>query len=250
MQALIALAEKHGLAIIEDAAHALPARYQGTLIGSGERLTAFSFYVTKNYTTGEGGMLTGPPKLLERAQLMRLHGMSRNAWSRYSREGSWFYEVVAPGFKCNMTDIQAAIGIHQIRKMQRHQERRREIWNCYSQAFRDCDALEPPAIRSDVEHARHLYVLRLRSGVASMERDQLILELGQRCIGTSVHFIPIHLHPYYRDKYGYRPEDFPVALSNFRRMLSLPLHAGLSQEQVDRVVQAILHLTVSERKAA
>lgn len=250
MASLIPLAEEHGIAIVDDAAHALPARYQGTLIGSGTRLTAFSFYATKNYTTGEGGMLTGPPELLGRARLMRLHGMSRNAWSRYAKEGSWYYEVVAPGFKCNMTDIQAAIGLHQIRRMEDYQAKRRQIWNRYSEAFQKANALETPAIRSNVDHARHLYVLRLRPDRATVDRDQLIQDLKQCGIGTSVHFIPIHLHPYYREKYGYHPQDFPVALSNFQRMLSLPLHAHLRDEQIDRIVNAVVSLTRPARRKA
>lgn len=247
MPALNALARKHGLAVVEDAAHALPARHPEGVIGNGDRLTAFSFYVTKNYTTGEGGMLTGPLELLDRTRLMRLHGMDRNAWSRYSKAGSWRYDVTAPGFKCNLTDLAASIGMHQLRKMERFQKRRQEVWDKYSAAFGNQPALELPTIRPGYEHSLHLYVLRLRSGHSAITRDRLIDELKVRNIGTSVHFIPIHLHPFYRDKYGWRPEDFPTALDSFERMLSLPLNSQMTDEQVDRVIRNVLDLT---RKAA
>ncbi len=250
MTALAALARKHGLAIVEDAAHALPAKHGETTIGGSENLTAFSFYVTKNVTTGEGGMLTGPAELIDRARLMSLHGMDRNAWSRYSRHGSWFYEVVAPGFKCNLTDIQASIGLQQLRKMDRFQTRRRQVWEQYDAAFGKRPALQTPTIRAGIEHARHLYVLRLRPEVAPIDRNQLIDELKQNGIGASVHFIPIHLHPYYRDKYGFSAGDFPVALSNFERMLSLPLHPGLRDDQVERIVNTVLRLTSASQRSA
>lgn len=228
------------LAVLEDAAHALPARYKGRLIGSGSNPTAFSFYATKNLTTGEGGMLTGAPELLAQARTLSLHGMSRDAWNRYGAGGKWFYQVDEPGFKCNMTDVQAAMGLAQLRKLDRFQERRREIVSAYNQAFREVAALEIPAERPEVEHAWHLYVLRLRPEMLRIGRDQCIEELTARNIGTSVHFIPIHLHPYYSRKYGYRPEQFPVAFENYQRMLSLPLHPLLSDTDVGDVIEAML----------
>ncbi len=249
MTPLIALAGRHNLAIVEDAAHALPAAYHGEKVGGSSRLTAFSFYATKNYTTTEGGMLTGDPKLLERARIMSLHGMSRNAWARYSEKGSWFYEVIAPGFKCNMTDVQAAIGLHQIKKMDCFQTRRQEIWQTYNDAFAGRTELQTPTIRGGIDHAMHLYVLRL-TDEAAISRNDLIESLKEQRIGTSVHFIPIHLHPYYRDTYGLRAEDFPVALSNFHRMLSLPLNVQISNDQVRRVVDAVLGLTSSASRTA
>ncbi|HVH69042.1 MAG TPA: DegT/DnrJ/EryC1/StrS aminotransferase family protein [Gemmatimonadales bacterium] len=228
------------LAVVEDAAHALPAKYKGRSIGAGPNPTAFSFYATKNLTTAEGGMLTGDPGFLDRARVVSLHGMSRDAWKRYDKGGSWFYEVVAPGFKYNMTDIQASLGLWQLRKLARFQERRRAVVRMYNEAFATDEALELPAARGDVEHAWHLYVLRLRAGVLRIDRDVFIEELRQRNIGTSVHFIPIHLHPYYRDKYGYRPDSFPVAYSNYQRMLSLPLNPSLSDQDVGDVIDAVL----------
>ena len=233
------LASTKGLTVIEDAAHALPAKHKGRPIGAGTNPTAFSFYATKNLTTAEGGMLTGDPEFIERARILSLHGMSRDGWRRYDRGGQWFYEVVAPGFKYNMTDIQAALGLWQLRKLAGFQERRRAVVRMYHAAFADQDALELPAERPGIEHAWHLYVLRLRPDALRIGRDVFIEELRERDIGTSVHFIPIHLHPYYRNKYGYRPEGFPVAYTNYQRMLSLPLNARLSDQDVADVIEAV-----------
>jgi dTDP-4-amino-4,6-dideoxygalactose transaminase len=248
LDAIHALAEPRGIAVVEDAAHALPARYRGRPIGSGPNPVAFSFYATKNLTTAEGGMLTGDAAFLDRARMVSLHGMSRDAWKRYDKGGGWFYEVVLPGFKYNMTDIQASLGLWQLRKLERFQERRRDVVRLYQRAFAGDPALELPAERADVEHAWHLYVLRLRPDVLRIDRAEFIRELSAKNIGTSVHFIPIHLHPYYRDKYGYAPGDFPVALDNFERMLSLPLHPRLTDRDVADVVDAVLDLTRTFRR--
>lgn len=248
LDALYRIAEEHQLAVIEDAAHALPARFRGRLIGSGANPVAFSFYATKNLTTAEGGMLTGNPEFIERARILSLHGMSRDAWKRYDKGGSWYYEVVAPGFKYNMTDIQASIGLWQLRKLESFQRRRREVVRAYNEAFSPVDALEIPTERPDVEHAWHLYVLRLRPGALRIGRDQFIEELKARNIGVSVHFIPVHLHPYYRDKYGYRPDDFPVAHENYLRMLSLPLNPRLTDQDVADVIEAVLDVVKQFRR--
>ena len=247
MDALLDLAHQHELHIVEDAAHALPARYKGRLIGSLGTLTAFSFYATKNLTTAEGGMLTGPPELLEEARIWSLHGMSRDAWKRYDAGGSWYYEVVLPGFKYNMTDIQASLGLWQLRRLEDFQSRRREIVGAYNRAFSGIDALEIPVERPAVTHAWHLYVLRLRPETLRIDRNRFIEELGARNIGTSVHFIPIHLHPYYRDKYGYKPDDLPVAYQNYQRVISLPLNPGLSNEDVTDVIEAVLDIVRKHR---
>jgi len=259
MDAIMQIARDHGLAVIEDAAHALPAKYNGRSIGAWppadgpvssfpKTLTCFSFYATKNLTTAEGGMLTGAPELLEEARTWSLHGMSRDAWKRYSAEGSWFYEVVGPGFKYNMTDIQASIGLHQLRKLLHFQIRRREIVHRYTSAFSQFEELEPPAERPEIEHAWHLYTLRLNTdrfrlrrgeGTPLAVRNRFIEELAARNIGTSVHFIPIHLHPYYRDKYRYHPRDFPNAYRAYTRLVSLPLYPGMSDADVDDVITAV-----------
>jgi dTDP-4-amino-4,6-dideoxygalactose transaminase len=229
-----------GLGVIEDAAHALPARYKGRLIGSGQNPVSFSFYATKNLTTGEGGMLTGAPELLARARTLGLHGMSRDAWKRYGPGGSWFYNVDEPGFKYNMTDVQAAMGLAQLRKLERFQQRRREVVDSYNGAFGGIESLEIPVERPEVEHAWHLYVLRLRPAALRITRDRFIEELTARNIGTSVHFIPIHHHPYYRQKYRYAPTAFPTAVGNYQRMLSLPLHPMLTDQDVGDVIDAVL----------
>lgn len=239
MAPLLELAREHGLYVIEDAAHALPAAYRGQRIGTIGDLTAFSFYATKNLTTAEGGMLTGTPELIERARILSLHGMSRDAWKRYDAHGSWYYEVIEAGWKYNMTDIQAAIGLVQLQRLPTMQQRRREIVARYNEAFGQIDALQTPTERSDAESAWHLYVLRLNLDRLTIDRARFIEELRARNIGTSVHFIPIHLHPYYRDKYGFQPEDFPVAYREYQRLISLPLHPGLSDEDVQDVIAAV-----------
>lgn len=245
LDALLEIARQHQLAVIEDAAHALPAKYKGRFIGSPANstgvpvLTAFSFYATKNLTTAEGGMLTGPPAQVEEARLWSLHGMSRDAWKRYSSEGSWYYEVVRPGFKYNMTDIQAAIGRVQLRRLESFHARRREIVQRYNHAFASLPELETPPERAGVEHAWHLYVLRLKAERLDLSRQQFIEELKVRRISSSVHFIPVHLHPYYRDRYGYSAEDFPVAYDAYQRIVSLPLTPSMTDADVEDVIEAV-----------
>ncbi|HSW31604.1 MAG TPA: DegT/DnrJ/EryC1/StrS family aminotransferase [Longimicrobiales bacterium] len=239
------LAEVNGLMVVEDAAHALPSKYRGRTIGSGGNPTAFSFYATKNLVTAEGGMLTGEPGFLERARIWSLHGMSSDAWKRYHAGGKWFYEVVVPGYKYNMTDIQSSIGLWQLRKLEAFQQRRREIVGNYSRAFEGIEPLQVPSQRAHVDHAWHLYVLRLRIDRLRIGRDEFIEVLARKNIGTSVHFIPVHMHPYYRDKYGYTPSHFPVAYDGYARSLSLPLCPSLSDKDVNDVIEAVLE-TVEE----
>jgi dTDP-4-amino-4,6-dideoxygalactose transaminase len=248
MDALLDIAERHHLHVLEDSAHSLPARYQGRMIGSldgqrtavGGQLTAFSFYATKNLTTAEGGMLTGDRELIDWARVWSLHGLSRDAYKRYSAEGSWYYEVVLPGFKCNMTDIQAALGLQQLRKLPGFQVRRRQIVRRYNEVFASCDALQIPVERPEVESAWHIYAIRLNLERLMIDRTRFIEELKARNIGASVHFIPIHLHPYYRDKYGYKPDDFPVAYREYQRLISLPLNLRMSDGDVEDVIEAVL----------
>jgi dTDP-4-amino-4,6-dideoxygalactose transaminase len=258
MDPILEIARTHNLAVVEDAAHALPARYKGRTIGSqslnvpplerSNAFTCFSFYATKNLTTAEGGMLTGPPDLVEEARLWSLHGMSRDAWKRYSAEGCWYYEVVRPGFKCNMTDIQAAMGLHQLRKLPQFQARRRAIAHRYNQAFSQVPEVQIPAARPEVEHAWHLYVLRLNLECLTISRNRFIDELKARNIGTSVHFIPVHLHPYYREKYGYRPENFPIAYREYQRIISLPLYPRMSDQDVEDVIEAVCDVVARFRR--
>ncbi len=245
MNPLMDLAREYGLAVVEDAAHALPASHEGRRIGSFAAhfdvpvLTCFSFYATKNLTTAEGGMLAGPPELIDESRVWSLHGMSRDAWNRYGAKGSWFYEVIRPGFKYNLTDIAAALGLGQLRKLDGFQARRAEIVRRYTEAFSQFEELDLPVARPEVEHAWHLYVLRLNLTALRVTREQFIEEMRERRIGTSVHFIPVHTHPYYRDRYGFEPEDFPVAHVEFQRIVSLPLNPRMSDRDVEDVVEAV-----------
>lgn len=239
LDAINGIAKSHQLTVLEDAAHAIGARYRGQWIGESSNPTAFSFYATKNITTGEGGMLTGDPELIEQAKVIALHGMSHEAWNRYQKGGKWFYEVVLPGFKYNMTDLQASMGLCQLDRLQGFIERRAEIARQYTQEIGSFGAFELPVERSSVSHAWHLYVLRLRKGQLSIDRDRFVEELTKRKIGSSVHFIPIHLHPFYRDKYGYRPDDFPVAYGNYQRSFSLPLNPSMTDRDVADVIDAV-----------
>jgi dTDP-4-amino-4,6-dideoxygalactose transaminase len=239
LDALLDLARARNLFVLEDAAHSLPARYRKRMVGTIGTATAFSFYATKNMTTAEGGMLTGSRDLIDRARVWSLHGMSRDAHERYSSKGSWYYEVVLPGFKCNMTDVHAAIGLQQLKKLPAFQVRRRQVVKAYDSAFSTLPELETPTERAGVESAWHIYPLRLNLDQLTIDRNRFIEELKARNIGTSVHFIPVHVHPYYRDKYGFRPEDFPVAWREFHRLMSLPLHPRLSDQDVADVVEAV-----------
>lgn len=248
MDAIYDIAERHELAVVEDSAHALPAHIDGRMIGAPKagfgfpNLVAFSFYATKNLTTGEGGMLTGPPDLIDSARVWSLHGMSRDAFKRYTSEGSWRYEVVLPGFKYNMPDIQAAIGLQQLKRLDAMQRRRKAIVSQYDEALGQLEELETPNVRPGIESAWHIYLLRLKAGRLKIDRAQFIDELRERNIGTSVHFIPVHEQPYYRDRYGFKPADFPVAHSNFERMLSLPLSPALSDADIADVIEAVTEI--------
>lgn len=254
MNPLMDLAREYGLAVVEDAAHALPASHEGRRVGSFAGLfdvpvmTCFSFYATKNLTTGEGGMLTGPPELIDEARIWSLHGMSRDAWNRYGAKGSWFYEVVRPGFKYNLTDIAAALGLRQLRKLEGFQARRTEIARRYTETFSQFEELTVPVSRPEVEHAWHLYVLRLNLESLNVTREQFIEEMRERRIGTSVHFIPVHTHPYYRDRYGFQAEDFPVAAAEFRRIVSLPLNPRMSDRDVQDVIEAVTDIVEKFRR--
>jgi dTDP-4-amino-4,6-dideoxygalactose transaminase len=245
---LTALARGREIVIVEDAAHAIPARYRGRAIGAGPNPVAFSFYATKNLTTGEGGMLTGDAAFLDHARVVSLHGMSRDAWRRYEKDGSWRYDVLLPGFKYNMSDIQASLGLWQLRKQPAFHRRRQEVAAAYTGAFEGVPELEVPAVRPLVQHAWHLYVLRLRPERLTIDRDRFIAELVARNIGVSVHFIPIHLHPYYRQRYGFTPGCFPVAERNYERMLSLPLHPRLTDQDVADVIGAVLDVVEKHRR--
>ncbi len=248
LEAIYDIAERYHLAVIEDAAHAFPATYNGHTIGAAPdrskytfpHAVAFSFYATKTITTAEGGMLTtDSDALADRVRIMALHGISKDAWKRYTAEGSWYYEIVAPGFKYNMTDIAAGMGLVQLRKADRMRQRREEIAKKYHQAFEAIPALQTPIDFPDRQHAWHLYMLRLNLDFLNIDRARFIDELKSRRIGSSVHFIPLHLHPYYRQRYGYRPEDYPVAYRQYLREVSLPIFSKMTEQDVEDVISAI-----------
>lgn len=243
LESIQQIADKHGLIVIEDAAHALPTRYKGQLIGSISDFTAFSFYATKTLATGEGGMLTtNNDDWADRCRVMSLHGISKDAWKRYTSEGSWYYEIVAPGFKYNMTDVAAALGLVQLSKLERMNRRRVEIAAQYDAAFDPHPALESPTIAPDSSHPYHLYILRLNLDALTIDRNAFIEHLRTANIGVSVHWIPLHMHPYYRETYGYKPEDFPVAYAQFQRIISLPIYSAMSDQDVADVIAAVTQI--------
>ncbi len=241
MPALLALARKHGLKVVEDAAHALPTTSGGQLVGTlGSDITVFSFYANKTITTGEGGMLvTRDEAIAQRARVMRLHGMNRDAFDRFTAKvPSWYYEVVAPGFKYNLTDIAAALGIQQLKRARVFQQQRAALAAAYDEALAGLPVITPPKAPAGDMHAWHLYVVRLADG-AGIDRDRFIEKLFEAGIGCSVHYIPLHLHPYWRDRYGLKPEQFPHSQHAYERMVSLPLYTRMTTADVLRVADAV-----------
>lgn len=241
MASIIAIAKKHDLKIVEDAAHAFPSRYQGELIGTLDTdVTVFSFYANKTMTTAEGGMLVSRhPEIIERCKIMRLHGISRDAFDRYSsKKPSWFYEVVEPGFKYNMPDICAAIGIHQLKKIDGFHQKRIKMAKVYNEAFKSLPITLPASSADTTEHAWHLYPIRLNDEV-KMSRDEFIIKMSEFDIGCSVHFIPLHRHPVWRDGYSLTPEQFPHAEAAYQRIASIPLYTKMTEEDQLRVITAV-----------
>ena len=246
------LARDHGLFVVEDAAHAAGTLYRGSHLGSAESASdavAFSFYATKNITTGEGGMLTtNNAKLAERLRRLALHGISKDAWNRYTEKGTWYYEVLEPGFKYNLSDVQSAIGIHQLRKLEKFIEMRRTLVGLYQNRLGNIDELETPAECDYGRHSWHLYLLNLNLRLLNLNRDDFIGELKNRQIGSSVHFIPVPLHPFFAD-WAARPENqCHRALTRYRRTVSLPLYPGLTADQVIRVTSAIATIIHNSKK--
>ncbi|CAH0351709.1 DegT/DnrJ/EryC1/StrS aminotransferase family protein [Aquabacterium sp. CECT 9606] len=242
MDGVMAIARKHGLKVVEDAAHALPTTFKQQTIGTLQSdVTVFSFYANKTITTGEGGMLvTRDEAIAARCKVMRLHGISRDAFDRFTAKvPSWYYEIVAPGFKYNLTDIAAALGLHQLRRVRGFQVRREQIAQRYDEAFADLPIIAPPRPENAGDlHAWHLYVVRL-SDAAQINRDQLIDSLFADGIGVSVHYIPLHLHPYWKDRYKLQPEQFPHSQRAYERMVSLPLYTKMTDADVERVVTSV-----------
>lgn len=241
MDSIIAIARKYNLKVVEDAAHALPSIYNGKLIGTLDSdITVFSFYATKTITTGEGGMIvTRNSELAKRMRVMRLHGISRDAFDRYtSTSPAWYYEVIAPGFKYNLTDIASSIGIHQLKKADRFQVRREEMAMTYMRELEGLPVQFPPNAKElNNKHAWHLFVLRLNT--AKISRGDFIAKMAEVGIGCSVHFIPLHLHPYWRETYDLKPFDFPNALATYESAVSLPLYTKMTDEDQKRVIDAV-----------
>lgn len=248
---VIKLAERYDLKVIEDAAHAAGAKYGESKIGNTSDAGCFSFYATKTMTTGEGGMLTTSSRALaDRVRMLSLHGLSRDAWNRYSKKGSWYYEIVDLGYKYNMTDIQAAIGLHQLRKVDEFTRKRRRIAERYNSAFQGIsEIILPPGDTEKSEHIYHLYTLRLKLDQLAIGRDDFIKALRAENIGSSVHFIPLHLHPYYRKEFGFMRGAYPVAEAIFDSIVSLPIYPSMSEEDVNDVVKAVLKITDSSKKS-
>lgn len=247
---LMETARRHGLKVVEDAAHMMPTSCDGRLVGTCGDLTVYSFYATKTIATGEGGVVvTTDPALAERVRTMRLHGISRDVFDRYSSTApSWYYEVVAPGFKYNMTDIAASIGIHQLRKAEAFRQRREDIARSYSEAFADLPLRIPPIARAGDAHSWHLYVIRLELEKLRVGRDKFIELMAGKGIGTSVHFIPLHIQPYWRDRYGFKAEDFPAAHDTYRRAVSLPIYPKMTDDDVGRVIEAVRSILLERQK--
>ncbi|RMH04824.1 MAG: DegT/DnrJ/EryC1/StrS family aminotransferase [Nitrospirae bacterium] len=249
MVPLLELARSRNVYVIEDAAHALPAWYQGVMVGAIGDITCFSFYATKTITTGEGGMATTQHgEWAERMRVMSLHGMSRHAWNRYSAEGSWSYEILQSGYKYNLTDLAAALGIEQLKKCERFWKIRERYAALYHEGFEDLPEIIRPAVADNVQPAWHLYVVQLDLHRLRIGRNEFIDLLKKYNIGTSVHFIPLHLHPYYRRTYGYRPADFPNARACFDRILSLPLYPKMSEADVYYVIDVVREVVQHYRR--
>lgn len=240
MDPILEIARERGLVVIEDAAHAIESVYRGRKIGSIGDLTCFSFYVTKNIVTGEGGMVTTDnPEWAEKIEMYGLHGLNKGAWRRYTDDGFKHYEVIYPGYKYNMTDMQAALGIHQLPRIGRYLKRREEIWSRYDEAFRDLPLVLPAPADPHTVHARHLYTPLVDTDAAGKSRDEVQQALHGENIGTGIHFVSVHLHRYYRERYGYRRGDFPHAEFISDRTISLPLSAKLTDDDVEDVVEAV-----------
>jgi dTDP-4-amino-4,6-dideoxygalactose transaminase len=249
MDRILEIASHDDLRVIEDAAHALPSRFQDKMIGTVGDITCFSFYATKTITTGEGGMATTESlEWADRMRIMGLHGISKDAWKRYTAEGSWYYEILYPGFKYNLTDIAAAIGLEQLKKCTHFWEVRQRYAALYNEGFQDVPAIITPYVAPNIQHAWHLYIIQLDLEQLRIGRNEFIALLKQENIGTSVHFIPLHLHPYYRNTFKYRPEDFPTASAVFERIISLPIYPRMTEADVQRVIDTVGKIARQNRR--
>lgn len=240
MDEITEIAHKNKLRIIEDAAHALPAIYKNKLIGTISETTCFSFYATKTLATGEGGMIcTSNKKIADRCSIMKLHGISKDAWKRYSKEGSWFYSVVAPGYKYNLTDLQASLGLAQLRKVEYLWDLRKNIYSLYNTLFENNEFISIYKIKGDRKSAHHLYPIELNLKKLKINRAQFIDELRKSGIGASVHFIPLYRHPYYKNTFKLDRKNFPISEKIYPRVISLPIWPGMTNNDIYRTVESI-----------
>jgi dTDP-4-amino-4,6-dideoxygalactose transaminase len=249
MKNILRFARAHELKVIEDAAHALPASDRSRMIGSIGDITCFSFYATKTITTGEGGMATTDnPDWADTMRMLSLHGINHDAWNRYGAEGSWYYEILSLGYKYNLTDIAASLGLEQLKKCHALAAARRRIAEAYDAGFDDLAEIRTPVCRAGIQHAWHLYVIQLELERLTLDRRQFIQALREKNIGTSVHFTPLHLHPFYRRNFGYRPEDFANASSVYERIVSLPIYPKMTAADVDDVIAAVRSIVETHRR--
>lgn len=249
MDKIRAIADEYNLFVSEDAAHAVETFYKGDLIGKKGDCACFSFYATKNICTGEGGMLTtNRDDIAAKARVMSLHGMSKAAWNRYGKGGSWRYDIEYPGFKYNMFDIQAALAKTQMNKLNEMQDRRKEIVGAYNEAFSRVDGIKVPVVRAYTTHSWHLYVIRLDLDKLTIDRDRFIELMNEANIGTSVHFIPVHLMSFYKDNYGCREGDLPLTEKYFDSIVSLPLYPKMTNEDVEDVIGTVTHIIENNHK--
>jgi len=240
MDAIMAIAKRHGLMVIEDCAHAIETEYHGRKAGTFGDFGCFSFYATKNVVTGEGGMILGrSEEQVARARVLALHGMSKDAWHRFGDKGYKHYQVVECGFKYNMMDLQAAIGIHQLARVETNWHRRVAIWNRYQQELAELPVVRPAEPAADTRHACHLYTVLVDAEHSGISRDAFLEQMNSRGIGTGVHYLSVAEHPYYQQRFGWRPEQWPAAMDIGRRTASLPLSAKLLDSDVTRVIDAV-----------
>jgi dTDP-4-amino-4,6-dideoxygalactose transaminase len=244
MDEILELGKKYNLKIIGDCAHSIETEYKNKKIGTFGDINCFSFYATKNLVTGEGGMIiTNNLNYVKQIEILRLHGMSRDAWKRYIHKGFTHYEILSPGYKYNMTDIQASLGIHQLKKIEKYWRKRKKIWEKYNFSLQHLPIIPPPPVKEGERHAYHLYTILLQLEKLKISRDDFITKMFNLNIGVGVHFIPLHLHPYYRNKFGYKKGDFPNAEWIGERTVSLPLYPKLKNKEVEDVVFSVTKIT-------
>ena len=249
MDTITSLAQKHNLSVVEDAAHALESKYHGEKIGAIGDFTAFSFYATKNITTGEGGMLTtNDDDYADKLRILSLHGISKNAWKRYGKDGFQHWELLMPGYKYNMFDIQASLGIHQIKKVESFLNRRVQIVKKYNDAFEKTEEIQLLKPKSNIKHAHHLYVIVIKTENLRVSRDEVLTEIQKRGIGVAVHFRSLHLQPFFKQHFNYKKGMFPQAEYLSDRVISLPLYPKMTDEDVSRVIETVLGVLHSFRQ--